>query len=35
MSDNAARAYIGTSGWKKPQWRGGFYPRGLAQRDAL
>jgi uncharacterized protein YecE (DUF72 family) len=27
--------YIGTSGWKKPQWRGAFYPRGLPQAREL
>lgn len=26
----AAPIRIGTSGWSYPQWRGGFYPRGLA-----
>jgi uncharacterized protein YecE (DUF72 family) len=35
MSEDAARAYIGTSAWAKPQWRGGFYPAGLVQRREL
>ncbi|WP_367139149.1 DUF72 domain-containing protein [Saccharothrix sp. HUAS TT1] len=26
---------IGTSGWLYPEWRGGFYPRGLQQRLEL
>jgi len=26
---------IGTSGWHYPEWRGGFYPRGLQQRLEL
>ncbi|MFC0431545.1 DUF72 domain-containing protein [Kutzneria buriramensis] len=26
---------IGTSGWKYPEWRGDFYPRGLVQRREL
>ncbi|GAA3432054.1 DUF72 domain-containing protein [Kutzneria kofuensis] len=26
---------IGTSGWKYPEWRGDFYPKGLAQRREL
>ncbi|MBB5958314.1 uncharacterized protein YecE (DUF72 family) [Saccharothrix tamanrassetensis] len=26
---------IGTSGWRYPQWRGDFYPRGLQQRLEL
>ncbi|MEV6611401.1 DUF72 domain-containing protein [Kutzneria sp. NPDC051319] len=26
---------IGTSGWKYPEWRGGFYPKGLVQRREL
>ncbi|MFE2751874.1 DUF72 domain-containing protein [Actinosynnema sp. NPDC059335] len=26
---------IGTSGWRYPEWRGGFYPRGLQQRLEL
>lgn len=30
-----ARAWIGTSGWRYPPWRGVFYPRGLAQRREL
>src|SRR5262249_46769748 len=29
------RAYIGTSGWVYPSWRGSFYPMGLHQRDEL
>jgi len=28
-------AYIGTSGWKYPRWRGDFYEAGLRQRDEL
>jgi uncharacterized protein YecE (DUF72 family) len=28
-------AYIGTAGWSKPQWRGGFYPSGLSQKEWL
>jgi uncharacterized protein YecE (DUF72 family) len=35
MDEKGGRAYVGTSGWKKPQWRGGFYPTGLAQRREL
>lgn len=35
MSEDAARAYIGTSAWAKPQWRGKFYPTGLPQRREL
>jgi uncharacterized protein YecE (DUF72 family) len=30
-----ARAFVGTSGWRYPPWRGTFYPRGLAQRLEL
>lgn len=30
-----APARVGTSGWNKPQWRGYFYPPGLAQRREL
>jgi uncharacterized protein YecE (DUF72 family) len=26
---------IGTSGWTYPEWRGAFYPKGLAQRQEL
>ena len=26
---------IGTSGWKYPEWRGDFYPKGLVQRREL
>ena len=26
---------IGTSGWRYPEWRGDFYPRGLPQRSEL
>lgn len=29
------RVLIGTSGWNYPNWRGVFYPRGLAQRLEL
>jgi uncharacterized protein YecE (DUF72 family) len=35
MIENTGQAYVGTSGWKKPQWRGDFYPRGLVQRKEL
>jgi uncharacterized protein YecE (DUF72 family) len=35
VSANPGKAYVGTSGWKKPQWRGGFYPTGLVQRREL
>ena len=30
-----ARICIGTSGWAYADWRGAFYPRGLAQRNWL
>ena len=30
-----ARAWIGTSGWRYPPWRGVFYPQGLPQRREL
>ena len=30
-----ARAFVGTSGWRYPPWRGTFYPAGLAQRREL
>jgi uncharacterized protein YecE (DUF72 family) len=30
-----ARAWVGTSGWRYPPWRGAFYPAGLAQRREL
>jgi uncharacterized protein YecE (DUF72 family) len=30
-----ARAWVGTSGWRYPPWRGTFYPAGLAQRREL
>jgi uncharacterized protein YecE (DUF72 family) len=30
-----ARAWVGTSGWRYPPWRGTFYPPGLAQRLEL
>jgi uncharacterized protein YecE (DUF72 family) len=30
-----ARAWIGTSGWRYPPWRGVFYPVGLPQRREL
>ncbi|GAB3437993.1 DUF72 domain-containing protein [Phycicoccus ginsengisoli] len=29
------RAWVGTSGWLYPRWRGEFYPKGLRQRDEL
>src|SRR3954463_856094 len=35
MAPSAGRAFIGTSGWLYPRWRGDFYPRGLAQRREL
>jgi uncharacterized protein YecE (DUF72 family) len=35
MTEKIGRAYVGTSGWKKPQWRGDFYPTGLVQRREL
>jgi uncharacterized protein YecE (DUF72 family) len=30
-----ARAWVGTSGWRYPPWRGTFYPQGLVQRLEL
>ncbi|RWR21795.1 DUF72 domain-containing protein [Microbacterium enclense] len=30
-----ATAYVGTSGWRYPRWRGDFYPPGLVQRREL
>ncbi|HYH32331.1 MAG TPA: DUF72 domain-containing protein [Pseudonocardia sp.] len=30
-----ARAWVGTSGWRYPPWRGTFYPKGLVQRREL
>ena len=30
-----ARAWVGTSGWRYPPWRGVFYPEGLPQRREL
>lgn len=30
-----ARAFVGTSGWRYPRWRGDFYPEGLRQKDEL
>jgi uncharacterized protein YecE (DUF72 family) len=35
MGDQQPRAYVGTSAWNKPQWRGHFYPEGLVQRREL
>jgi uncharacterized protein YecE (DUF72 family) len=29
------RAFVGTSGWRYPSWRGDFYPEGLRQKDEL
>jgi uncharacterized protein YecE (DUF72 family) len=29
------RAFVGTSGWRYPAWRGDFYPEGLRQKDEL
>ncbi|MHC4250410.1 MAG: DUF72 domain-containing protein, partial [Planctomycetota bacterium] len=28
----AGRAFVGTSGWVYPHWRGAFYPQRLPQR---
>jgi uncharacterized protein YecE (DUF72 family) len=30
-----ARAYVGTSGWSYPTWRGGFYPADARPKDFL
>lgn len=35
MARPAGRAFIGTSGWLYPRWRGDFYPRGLPHRREL
>src|SRR5439155_2937522 len=35
MLAQVARAWVGTSGWRYPPWRGTFYPKGLAQRREL
>lgn len=35
LSEGEPRARVGTSGWKKPMWRGHFYPHGLPQRLEL
>jgi uncharacterized protein YecE (DUF72 family) len=35
MLAHVARAWVGTSGWRYPPWRGTFYPQGLAQRREL
>jgi uncharacterized protein YecE (DUF72 family) len=35
VSWNLGRAFVGTSGWNKKQWRPGFYPADLPQRDEL
>jgi uncharacterized protein YecE (DUF72 family) len=35
MLARVARAWVGTSGWRYPPWRGTFYPQGLAQRREL
>lgn len=35
VPESRPRARIGTSGWKKPPWRGHFYPKGLVQREEL
>lgn len=35
MTENGPRARVGTSGWKKPMWRGHFYRRGLVQSREL
>jgi uncharacterized protein YecE (DUF72 family) len=35
MLAHVARAWVGTSGWRYPPWRGTFYPEGLAQRREL
>jgi uncharacterized protein YecE (DUF72 family) len=31
----AGQVRVGISGWTYPPWRGGFYPKGLPQRDEL
>ena len=33
--DRQGQAWVGTSGWLYPRWRGDFYPKGLRQRDEL
>lgn len=35
MTDSGFRARVGTSGWKKPPWRGHFYPSALSQAREL
>ncbi len=35
MNGQAARAYVGISGWRYPPWRGVFYPNGLKQVGEL
>jgi uncharacterized protein YecE (DUF72 family) len=35
MLARVARAWVGTSGWRYPPWRGTFFPKGLAQRREL
>jgi uncharacterized protein YecE (DUF72 family) len=35
MLGQMARAWVGTSGWRYPPWRGAFYPAGLPQRQEL
>ncbi len=33
--ETTGRIRIGISGWTYPPWRGGFYPKGLRQKDEL
>src|SRR3954454_13066432 len=35
LSHHGVMIRIGTSGWKYPEWRGDFYPKGLVQRREL
>lgn len=35
VTENEPRVRVGTSGWKKPMWRGHFYRRGLVQNREL
>lgn len=35
MGEVSGRVWIGTSGWRYKNWRGDFYPKGLAQRREL
>src|ERR687888_1336482 len=34
-SASLAGAYVGTSGWSYPSWRGGFYPAGADPKTFL